>query len=256
MDKQELKMRLAACRPSGQDNGDSAIREALEWLPGDPEAVEWFSRSQALDQAICCRIEHLAVPAGLRERILAGARISEQKREWSRRLWLAAAAVVLAGFAVLMLEKRTLPLSLTSDIAAVASLREYRDDVASAFLKMHDSSFRLDLADSNVVKVKSWLSEHGAPAEVELRAGLNTAEPFGCKIIDWRGRRVSMMCFGKNNDEAHLFVVDRSAIRDLGTIEPGRIERVNGIEVMAWQDDKRAYVLMGDTPQTNLRQFL
>lgn len=257
MDKQELQMRLAACRPSGQDNEDAAIREALEQLPGDPEMAVWFAKAQALDFAICRQIESVDVPEGLRERIFAVARMSRRKREWNRRLWLAAAAVILAGVAVLALETSEAPSAQTSDIApAVASLREYRDDVASAFLKMHDKSFHLDLADSNVVKVKAWLSEHGAPGDVELRAGLGDAKPHGCKIIEWRGRRVSMLCFGKNNDEAHLFVVDRSAIRDLGGIEAGRIERFGGVEVIVWQDDRRAYVMMGDSPKTDLKRFL
>lgn len=256
MDKQELQMRLAACRPSGQDKDDATIREALEQLPGDPEVTVWFAHAQALDLAICRQIESVEVPAGLRERILAGTRVSARKREWNRRLWLAAAAIVLAGAAVLSLEKYTVPTRQFGGTLAVASLREYRDDVASAFLKMQTDSFQLDLSDSNVLKVKSWLADHGAPADVELRAGLGNAEPFGCKIIEWRGKRVSMMCFGKNHDEAHLFVVDRAAIRDLGGLETGRIERVAGIQIIAWQDDKRAYVLMGDSPRTDLRPFL
>lgn len=256
MDKQELQMRLAACRPSGHDNADATIREALDQLPGDPGMAVWFAKAQALDFAICRQLEQVEAPSGLRERILAGARLSQRKREWHRRLWLAAAAIMVAGVAVLSQEKSAAPGAQTAGPLAVASLREYRDDVTSTFLKIHGDGFRLDLADSNVLKVKAWLTEHGAPGDAELRAGLGDAVSYGCKIIEWRGRRVSMMCFGKNHDAAHLFVVSRDAIRDLGGMETGRIERVGGIEVIAWQDETRAYVMVGDTPETDLKPFL
>lgn len=254
MDKQEIQMRLSACRPSGLDKDDAAIREALEQLPGDPETAVWFARAQALDFAICRQLESVEAPEGLKERILAGARVNQRKREWNRRVWLAAAAVVMAGVAVWSMEKFAKPGAQPG--GAVASLREYRDDVTSAFLKMHTEGFDLDMEDSDVVKVKAWLAERGAPGDAELRAGLGDALPFGCKIIEWRGRRVSMMCFGKNNDEAHVFVVNGSAIRNLGNLETGRIERVGGLQVIAWQDDKRAYVMVGNSPETDLKEFL
>jgi hypothetical protein len=254
MDKQEIQMRLSACRPSGLDRNDAAIRQALEQLPGDPKTAVWFARSQALDFAICRQLESVEAPDGLKERILAGARLNERKREWNRRLWLAAAAVVMAGVAVWSAEKFATPALQAG--GAVASLREYRDDVTSAFLKLHTEGFDLDMQDADVAKVKAWLAAHGAPGDAELRPGLGDALPFGCKIIEWRGQRVSMMCFGKNSDEAHLFVVNRSAIRDLGNLETGRIERVRGLQVITWQDDKRAYVMVGNSPETDLKEFL
>ena len=256
MDKQELQMRLAAYRPSGQDKEDAAIREALEQLPGDPEMAAWFAKAQALDFAVSRQLETVQAPEGLRERILAGSKMNQRKREWSRRLWLAAAAIVMAGVAVWSLERVAAPSSQTKGALAVASLRENRDDVASAFLKMNKEGFELDHSDSDVLKVKAWLAEHGAPGDAQLRVGLGDAHSYGCKIIEWRGQRVSMMCFGKNDDEAHLFVVNRDAIRDLGGLEAGRVERVGGIQVIAWQDDKRAYVMVGNSPKTDLKEFL
>lgn len=256
MDKQELKMRLAACRPSGQDNNEAVIREALELLPGDAEMAVWFAKSQALDSAIARQLGGIDPPAGLRERILAGQKVGARRQEWRRLFWLAAAAVVMAGVAVWTMEKPLAPSSGIGGPLTVASLREYRDDVASVFINMNKDGFDLDHSDSDVVKVKAWLAEHGAPGDAVLRAGLNDAMPYGCKIIDWRGRKVSMMCFGKHDDEAHLFVVNREAIRDLGGLEAGRIERIGGLQVIAWQDDKRAYVMVGNSETTELKDFL
>lgn len=256
MDKQEIQMRLSACRPSGQDGDDAAIREALKQLSGDPAMAVWFAKAQALDSVICRQLEGVEVAEGLKERILAGARLNQRKREWSRRAWMAAAAVVMAGVSVWLLERTVAPPTWPKGALAVASLREYRDDVTSAFLKMHDQGVDLDMEDSDVVKVKAWLAEHGAPGDAELRVGLGDATAFGCKIIEWRGQHVAMMCFGKNDDEAHLFVVKREAIRGLGGLEAGRVERVGGIQVIAWQDDQRAYVMVGNSPKTDLKPFL
>lgn len=255
MDKQELKMRLAACRPSGHDNGDAVIREALEQLPDDPEMAVWFAKSQALDSAIARQLGGTEPPVGLRERILAGQNVGTRRQEW-HRAFLVAAAVVLAGVAVFTMERQAASSSRGQGSPAVASLREYRDDVASALIEMHKHGFDLDHSDSDVVKVKAWLTEHGAPGDAALRAGLNEALSYGCKIIDWRGRKVALMCFGKNDDEVHLFVVNREAIRDLGDLESGRIERVHGLQVIAWQDEQRAYVMVGDSEKTELKDFL
>lgn len=256
MDKLELKMRLDACRPSGQDNDDGAIREALAQLPADAELAVWFARSQALDAAVSRQLAGVKAPDGLRGRILAGARVNARRNEWRRHLWIAAAAIVMAGAAVWMLENYFSAASEGGGALAAATLREYRDEVASVYAGMHQTGFELDHSDADVAKVKQWLAEHGAPADAVLRAGLTDALPFGCKIVEWRGRKVSMMCFGKNDDEAHLFVVSRDAIRGLGGIEAGRVERVGGFEIIAWQDERRAYVMVGDSPKTDLKPFL
>ncbi len=247
MNKEEIKMHLASCRPCGADDHDPVIAEALAKARQDAELAKWLAQEHKFDGAVAAHVRSIEAPACLRARILAGARVCQPAARWRRRVWLAAAAVVMAFGAVLLREQF---------FTKPATLLDYRNDVASTWQGMARDGFDLDMEHGDVMKVKAWLVEKGAPGGAELRPGLQTAEPFGCKIIDWRGHKVSMMCFGRNEEEAHLFIVSRDAIREMGGIEQGRMEQVSGYPVIAWTDGTQAYVLVGHTSETDLKEFL
>lgn len=253
MNKQEIQMRLAAARPGDRDESDPAIREAVQCCGSDAELRAWFEREQAVDSCICRCLGSVPAPEGLQARILAGARLARPVVWWQRKPWLAAAAIIAAFFAVMIWQQISPP---PAQGGSVATLKDYRDDIAALYARMGESGIHLDMQHSDVRQVKAWLSEKGAPADAVLRPGLGEARAFGCKIVKWRGHQVSMMCFGKNNDEAHLFVVSKAAVQGLGGIDPGCIDCVCDYPLVAWQDDRNAYVLVGHTPQSDLKSFL
>jgi hypothetical protein len=99
MNNQEAKFILGAYRPSGRDATNPAFADALRQAESDPALTTWFARSRALDTAVAEKLESIRPPAGLREAILAGAKMSRPEASPFRsvRVALAAAAMLALG---------------------------------------------------------------------------------------------------------------------------------------------------------------
>ena len=107
MNNHEAQFVLNAYRPNGQDAADPQFSDALAQARRDPALQRWFDDSIAFDKAITEKLCAVEVPAGLRENILAGGKVSRPSG-WLRPLHkLAIAAAILlfaiAGFASALL---------------------------------------------------------------------------------------------------------------------------------------------------------
>ncbi len=248
MNRHEAQLLLTAFRP-GEGNEDAAIRSALEFMRGDPELAQWFADSQALDKAIAGRLASVPVPASLKADILAGARASRRKSFWRNGwTWMAAAAaVVVALFASIPLATKT----------TVATLGEYRSDVGAAFAQMSAGGFKPTLGVKSMADVAQYVNTQKSPlGNPEKPGGLASVKPLACRVIDWRGQKVSIICVGRDGLEAHVFVVDRKVIRDAGDVDIKAIAKASDYPVAAWEDDKHAYVMVGNTKDTDLAKLL
>lgn len=248
MDDLEIRLRLSACRLEGQDADDPLMREALDALQARPALAAWFAQEQAFDRAISRHVRAAAAPAALRGEIIAAARASRAVPRWQQLRWLAVAAcVALAALITTLWQPPSNPLP---------TLAEYRSDVAQAFSQMRTSGFSLNHKGAEISELGTWLVKHESPA-AEAGDGMPQARPLGCRIIEWRGHKVSMICFTKGSGKAHLFIVDRRALGGLSDADALRApQRLVGLPVAAWTDESRAYVLVGDTPATDLDSFL
>ena len=98
MNTEEAKFILSAYRPNGADTADATFGDALRMAGGDPQLGGWFERSRAHDAAVAGKLRQVVPPAGLREAILAGARVSDTRRRsgfgWGWAAGLAAAAAL------------------------------------------------------------------------------------------------------------------------------------------------------------------
>src|SRR5437867_8043687 len=82
MDNREAKFILNAYRPGGEDASDPLFAEALVQAQRDPVLARWFNESIAFDTAVTEKLCDVAVPADLRENILAGVKVTRPRR-WS-----------------------------------------------------------------------------------------------------------------------------------------------------------------------------
>ena len=105
MNNTEAKFILNAYRPNGRDANDATFSAALAQAKSDPALSVWFAREQAHGAAVAAKLHEVVPPAGLREAILAGGRVSGEKLSapvttqrsfWNRPVWLAAAAAPLS----------------------------------------------------------------------------------------------------------------------------------------------------------------
>jgi len=245
MNRDEAKFMLCACPPGGVQADDPQLREALEMLERDPVLAEWFAQEQALDSRLSGKLRAFPVPPDLKAQLLAARKFVPLRPWWQRRGWLAAAACLLlaATLAVLFLGPAREP-----------QFAEFQDYVADTTATLD----HLDLASHDLAELRQWLQHRGAPNDFVLPASLSGRPSIGCRIFDWRGREVSLVCFriGESH-EVHLFVIDASKLRNVpaGTT-PQYAKLDHGISAAAWSNGRHSYVLATDAGEEALKRLL
>lgn len=248
MDNTELQLRLSACRPHGQDADDPLLRAALESLPRHPDVAARYEQQMHFDRAMCKHLEAMPVPAGLRAEVLAALKISQVRSRRAAMPWLAAAAMVAAAVVVFWLPERK----------GTMTFAEAETSLVKMFEQMQAEGMSLDHVSHELDEVSTWLADAQAPLPYVMHAGMRESEPMGCRVIHWQGSKVTLICFRKAGDSAHLFVMDRAPLAEgegPPSQEPMPVHHVEGRPVSAWGCRKCLYVLVGGTKGSRLDEF-
>jgi len=233
MNNEEAKLILQAYRPGGPDAHDPRFQEALEQTGRDPELGRWLAHEQALDSRISNQLRSaLQPPPFLKARLLAQRVTAPPVARWRQPFWqLAAAACVLLLVTLAVLR---------SGQGRSSQLAQFRDEMATFAGKRLD---RFDLVSGDVEEVRRWLGSKQAHENLILPAGLNGRTSLGCRLLDWRGHTVSLICFELGNQQvAHLLVVDSAAFPEAPPANPTFV-RVGDVGSMSWSRDGKTYVL-------------
>lgn len=225
MNRDEARFLLSAVRTDRVDRNDPRVNEALRLVEEDPELRSWFEASGRFDQVVAARLAEVTPPPDLRDSILAGLQVS--RRPWwpQRSLVLLAAAAVL-GFAVFL----TSQIGPGSGAAPHAhsgsrggSFAEFEGDMLDALASLD----ALDHHSADSGEILAFLRERGVE-EVptlsggDLLRGEGAGTFVGCKVLEWRGFRASLICLrrsGEGMPDLHLVTVPAEAVIDLGRDE-------------------------------------
>jgi hypothetical protein len=235
MNNQEAKLILEAYRPGGQDASDPLFAEALEQAKRDPELQMWFAEESALDAHIQASLQRaIQVPRELESNLLALRKIARPMPWWFQPMKLAAAAAVLLllGLATFFLlpQKPTL----------VGSFRETM--VRHSLQRQGHIVFE----SHNIAKIEQWLQGNGAQTNFDLPAVLQSGTPHGCRVVDWNGRKATMICFIlKDGEHLDLFVVDRAGLPDFPESTAPQFARADGLMTATWAEGGKVYLLTG-----------
>lgn len=251
MSNNEAKFILTAYRPGGRDADDPAMAKALAQAKSDPSLGAWFAREQAHDRAMAAKLREIAPPAGLREAILTGARMSGERLEraatttrrgwWMRPGWLAAAAAV----AVLV------------SVVASWRLAPVRGATLEEFaVNFVEKGFMLQKRSADVAVLKAWLGERRGPLPETLPVEFARLRALGCRTLNYKGSEVSLLCFEHGGKEYHVFVARRDEVGggapDAG---PRFIDR-GKFAAATWADGKSRYVLVSGAGMDAVKRLL
>ncbi len=246
MNNDEAKFLLTAYRPGGRDANDPAMTEALAQARQDPALQEWLTRAQAHDAVVAGKLGEITPPPGLRDAILAGARLGSRtqaprRRAWWRQpVWLAAAAALALLLSVGAWKLRP---------AKGTTLDEFAVNYVAR-------GFMLEKRGADVAALKSWLQEQGGPVPISLPARFAELRGLGCRTLQYQGKDISLVCFEREGREFHVFVARREDFPDRPLEVAPRLRGANRLVAAAWSDTRNHYVLVSDATLPDVRKLL
>jgi hypothetical protein len=204
MDKHAARSFLSVHRP-GETPADERIAEAEKLAAADPELARWWRDDQELDRVFAARLSETPVPADLRAKLISNTvPLSVAKKSWRRPSLLAVAAIV--ALAALFGIWR-------GPLHPAPSVADYRAEMVRFFSVWQP----LALETNNLIDINKFLAKSGAPSGFNIPQPLRDLEPVGCTELRFRGEDVAVICFKRGNGKvAHLFVINRKAIRGVG----------------------------------------
>ena len=244
MNRDEAKYVLSAYPVTGDHCDDSQFREALLLAQEDPELREWFGRERAYDTVIARKLQTVCPPPDLQLQLLAAQKVIPMPTGRFRiAWWAAAAAIIIMAFTL-------------SYLRLAAHHAVALDDFKSYVATTASTLDHLDLTTSDLVKIRDWLKKGQAPSEFAVPSGFAQTKRVGCRVFDWNGKRVSLICFALNEQKvAHMFIIDRSLLRNVPANEQIRVGAgEGGIATAVWTDGANAYVVALRDGTDELRQ--
>jgi len=240
MNNEAAKLILQAYRSGGQDANDPQFQEALAQARRDPELAPWLAQEQALDARIGAKLGRaIAPPANLKAQLLAQQKIVRPVIWWQRPAVRYALAACLALFATVAV--------VWFNAWRANEFQAHGDNFATYRATMADfTGFklnRLDMKSSDVAEVRRWLAQKNSHADLVLPVGLEGRPSLGCRVLDWQGHQVTLVCFARESGQvAHLLVVDQSLFPDAPGESPVFNEAA-GVATASWSRGGKTYVV-------------
>ncbi len=276
MNNDEAKFLLRAYRPGGQDAADPQFAEALDQARRDPDLARWLAEQTALDAALGAKLAAVPVPADLKASILAGRKVVPLPPAapwWRLRVHPAAAAVALAvTFAVIGFLALHEPPEPRADFASFT--HDLTDYLGKGYgvLPRHAhlatteanyfgaQSYRMNYRSPSLDDVRGWLKENGGHTEFSVPAALKRSLNLGCAVMDWRGRRVTLVAFQTGRalpqDKVHLVIINAADLPDAPPRNQPHFAGGEDWTTAAWTDGPLTYLLMAPGDQRAIGKYL
>ena len=256
---EDPRLILSARRPGGEDDHEPEMAAALADARSNRTLADWAAKEADVDRKFADSLRMVQPPAGLRDRILTGARVSRQSGG-SEGGWF---------------ERRAFGVLRYSEVVAIAAIfmmlgvalvynyfiqapdeRPWQLFAAAKAAEIEAGTVLIEHEDSQYASTAGWLGERAAPAMATLPPGLKASSLFGCSTMKWNGKPMSITCFSLGaGKEAHLVCIDTQNIPDsLSTVPVWK--EVGGYTTAQWTDDGKAYMLMGRVTRALLEPLI
>jgi len=244
MTTEEAKFILSAYRPNGADAGLPAFGDALRMAAGDAALSAWFAHSRSHDAAVAGKLRQVEPPPGLREAILAGARVGDsQQVPGPRRAWIAGLAAA-AALAIVVFTMKT-PARPDSGTAAFA-----------AFAISDMANERHGGKGEPASALIAQLETRGAPMPGAEQIDFERLRDTGCRTLNLAGHDVLEVCFSRDGTQFHFYVTRRDGpLGDSVARGPSFVTEAVG-SAAVWSDDRFDYAIVSAAGAAAIRRLL
>jgi len=257
MSREEARLLLQVYRPGGRDAEDPQFAEALTLAARDPELAAWLAERLKFDALVSDGLRQVRAPARLKAEILASGR-KEKAPALGILIWwqnlisfrspvtwaMAALVLILTGLVVFW--------KSPEDGARFA---DYSAQMVNAAV---NDAHHLDVENQDIKQVIAWLSDHHGENKFILPTALNGSNGLmGCRMLDWHGQKVSMLCYGLNGaGHVDLFVAGAKVFHDAPPVDQPQFASSGGMPTASWSHDGVVYLMVGHGAGADLRKLL
>ena len=233
MTNEEAKLILQAYAPNGRSATDPNFQAALNQVRCSRELADWFANEQAIDSRISrSLIKSLKPRASLRSLLLAQRAIRRPIAWWCRWNY----QVALAGFAALLIISTVVWFSHPGPGQFV----RYRDEMSQAVAEGIEP---VGEVPRDLSQVRSWLAKNELDTGFMMPRGLNDELISSCRVVNWRGNKVYIVCYDlQNHRTAHLAVINRSALKDAPPESPV-FDQIANVATVSWSRGNHTYLI-------------
>jgi len=246
MNNEEAKFILQGYRPNGRDATDATFCAALAQARLDAGLAQWLAEARGFDAAISAKFSEVAPPAGLREAILAGGRLTAPAATapgWWRSPAVLAAA---AGLAVLL----AVSVGFWPKAAAASGTLE---DFAVADAR-HSATHGGHGADTSALQAA--LSNPAARLGRELPVDFAALRKAGCRTVTFQKREVLEVCFNRDGVWFHCYIVQRADFATLAASAVPALTERGEASLAAWTDAAHYFVVVSKAGRAPLEKLL
>ncbi|HTO03150.1 MAG TPA: hypothetical protein VL069_05575, partial [Opitutus sp.] len=245
MNNQEAKFILSAYRANGVDAHDEVFAQALRQAQRDPSLGAWLARQQAHDAEVGRKLREIGPPAGLRDAILTGVRVSNVRRRiWRHPLWMtvgAAAAAALVALSAFWWSHGATEDNRLLEFALNDTARGHHGD-----------------GGGGVAIAQTLLSDPQRRLAAGLPLELADFGKVGCRTLYLNGEEVFEVCFNRNGKWFHLYAIRTPPITNGRAVPDLVMKEHDRISGAMWSDPKfgYSYALVGDVAMEQLKRLL
>jgi hypothetical protein len=243
MNTEEAKFILSAFRPNGSDSDDATFADALRMAGDDPVLGAWFAQSRAHDAAVAGKVRQIVPPEGLREAILAGARVSDMRKPrgfaWGWAAGIAAAVLAIGVFSMR------------------APVRQGPAAAAFAGFAINDMVHgRHGGSGEPSGTLIAQLQVKGAKMPSAEAIDFEKLKDTGCRTLNFAGHDVMEVCFAREGVEFHFYVTRRDGSLGVpGGQGPSYLVQAAGAAAV-WSDSRFDYALATTAGVEAVRRLL
>lgn len=248
----KTRLLLSARRSGGQDDRDADMAEALAYAQGHPVLAEWARGQQRTDAALAAKLRQVQPPQGLRDTILAGAKVSRRRSgSWFKRRAFGNFRMgeMLAAVAILLL----IGVALVSQYAGYDKGHGWQAAAVAEVEKIEHGEATIDHQVADMPDIRAWLAAQSAPVPGDtMPAALAKLGIYGCSKRTWQGQAMTIVCFklGPGKD-VHLIALSNVNLADAPGDAP-EYSTVAGYTTASWSEGSLTMMITGKVTKAEL----
>jgi hypothetical protein len=116
----------------------------------------------------------------------------------------------------------------------------------------------VDVEMNDMKQATAWLVAHHGENDLVLPTAFTSDKGLmGCRVLDWRGKKVSMLCYQlKSSAHVDIFVAEANIFPDAPPLDQAQFAVSYGLPTASWTHDGKVYLAVSHGDEAILKNLL